>query len=63
MEPIVYEAKVIKLKLNDEEFLALDMTRELGKAQMSFPIAEAQDPRFRHLLGKKVKITIQEKGE
>ena len=60
MKPIIYKAKVIELKLNDEVFLALDMPRELGKAHMSFPIAPADDPRFRHLLGKTVKVTIQQ---
>jgi len=60
MEPIVHKAKVIEIRLNDEVFLAFDMPREPRKAKMSFPFARANDPKFRHLLGKTVEITIKE---
>jgi len=56
----VYEGRVIELRLNDKVFLAIDMPREPGKAHTSFPFADANDPKFRHLLGKMVKITIEE---
>lgn len=63
MELKVYEAKVKEFKLNDEVLLVLELQREPEKPKMSFPIEKHEQARFRNLLGKTVKITIEKVEE